>query len=222
MKRMKWLKLLRPLSAIALFVVATLGFTATSTATAGASALFTAKATVAPPIVVHVCAACHGRDGNSVDPSVPSLAGQVAPYLERQLIAFKTARRTGVMSGVSMGLSEADMHGAATWFAQQAAQANRDPWPDSAALARGAAIYRRGIATKNVPACASCHALRGGGLPPEFPRLAGQHANYLRAQLRAFRAGSRMSNPNAMMRDISARLSDSEIDSVARYIADLR
>ena len=176
---------------------------------------------MAPPIVARVCAACHGRDGNGVDPNVPLLAGQVAPYLERQLLAFKTQRRTGIMSGIAAGLSDADMHAAATWFAQQVAQRNPDPWPDSAALRQGAAIYRRGIATKNVPACASCHALNGSGLPPEFPRLAGQRTNYLEGQLRAFRSDSRLSNPNAMMRAISAGLSNDEIDAVARYITDL-
>lgn len=214
---MKLLKLMRPRAAIALLVLATSGVAAN----AGASASFAMKATVAPAIVAHVCAACHGRDGNSVDPNVPSLAGQVAPYLERQLVAFKTQRRTGVMSGIAMGLSDADMHAAASWFAQQVAQANADPWPDSDALRQGAAIYRHGIAAKNVPACASCHALDGSGLPPEFPRLAGQHANYLEGQLRAFRSDSRLSNPNAMMRTISAGLSDDEIDAVAQYIADL-
>lgn len=214
---MKLLKLMRPRTAIALLVLATSGVAAN----AGASASFAMKATVAPAIVAHACAACHGRDGNSVDPNVPSLAGQVAPYLERQLIAFKTQRRTGVMSGIAMGLSDADMHAAASWFAQQVAQANADPWPDSDALRQGAAIYRHGIAAKNVPACASCHALDGSGLPPEFPRLAGQHSNYLERQLRAFRSDSRLSNPNAMMRTISAGLSDDEIDAVAQYIADL-
>lgn len=213
--RMKLPRLTRPLAAFAILVVATSGIAAS------ASALFAAKAAVAPPIVTHVCAACHGRDGNSVDPNVPSLAGQVEPYLERQLIAFKTQRRTGVMSGIAVGLSDADVHVAADWFAQQMAQPNPDPRPDSAALRQGAAIYRHGIDTKNVPACASCHAMNGSGLPPEFPRLAGQHTNYLEAQLRAFRSDSRLSNPNAMMRNVSSDLSNQEIDAVAQYITDL-
>jgi cytochrome c553 len=212
---MKSPRLARPLAILAILVVATSGVAAS------ASALFATKATLAPPVVTRVCAACHGRDGNSVDPNVPSLAGQVAPYLERQLIAFKTQRRTGVMSGIAVGLSDADMRASAIWFAQQMAQPNSDPWPDSDALRQGAAIYRRGIARKNVPACASCHALDGSGLPPEFPRLAGQHTNYLEAQLRAFRSESRLSNPNAMMRNISSDLSDQEIDAGAQYITDL-
>lgn len=212
---MKSPKLARPLATLATLVLTTSGVAAS------ASALFAAPPDVAPPVVTHVCAACHGRDGNSVDPDVPSLAGQGAPYLERQLIAFKTQRRTGVMSGIAVGLSDEDMHAAVGWFAQQMARPNPDPRPDSAALRQGAAIYRHGIDTKNVPACASCHAMNGSGLPPEFPRLAGQHTNYLEAQLRAFRSDSRLSNPNAMMRDISGRLSDQEIDAVAQYIAGL-
>lgn len=210
-------KLMRPLRALALLVMGACGVAVA----AGASSLLAARATVAPAVVVHACAACHGRDGNSADPGVPSLAGQVAPYLERQLIAFKAQRRTGVMSGIATGLSEADMRAATKWFARQTPLPAADPFPASAVLTRGAAIYRHGIATKHVPACASCHALRGGGLASEFPRLAGQHANYLEAQLRAFRSNSRLSNPNAMMRGISARLSDGDIDAVAQYIADL-
>lgn len=218
MNRMKWLKPVPSLHAIAPLAIAMFGVAAATCA----GTAFAATVSRAPPIVVHVCAACHGRDGNSADPNVPSLAGQVAPYLERQLTAFQKQGRIGVMSGVAMGLNEADMQAAAAWFAQQTVQANRDPSPDSAALRQGATIYLHGIAAKHVPACASCHALRGGGLPPEFPRLAGQHAKYLEAQLRAFRSDRRLSNPNAMMRGVSARLSDSEIDAVAQYIADLR
>lgn len=212
---MQSMQLTRPLATLASLVIATFGVAAS------ASALSAAKAAVAPPVVTQVCAACHGRDGNSVDPNVPSLAGQGAAYLERQLLAFRTQRRTGVMSGIAVGLGDADMRAAAAWFAQQVAQPNPDPRPDSAALRQGATIYRRGIHMKNVPACASCHALDGSGLPSEFPRLAGQSTHYLEGQLRAFRSDSRLSNPNAMMRRISARLSDDEIDAVAQYIADL-
>ena len=136
---MKSPNLARPLATLATLVLTT------SDVAASASALFAAPPDVAPPVVTHVCAACHGRDGNSVDPDVPSLAGQGAPYLERQLIAFKTQRRTGVMSGIAVGLSDEGMHAAVGWFAQQMARPNPDPRPDSAALRQGAAIYRHGI-----------------------------------------------------------------------------
>lgn len=190
-------------------------------ASAAADQAFATHVAAPPPIVAQVCAACHGRDGNSVDRNVPSLAGQGAAYLQRQLHAFKSQRRIGVMSGVAAGLSDADMRAASTWFAQHTARANPDPWPDSDALRQGATIYRHGIHAKHVPACASCHALDGHGLLPEFPRLAGQHTRYLVAQLRAFRANARLSNPNAMMRRIASRLSDRDIEAVAQYITDL-
>ena len=187
-----------------------------------ASEATAANATHAPPEVVHVCATCHGRNGNSINPDVPSLAGQIAPYMERQLAAFKHQGRVGVMGGVAMSLSDADMRTAARYFAQQIPFRDALSSIDPRQHARGAAIYRDGIANKNVPACASCHALQGTGLPPEFPRLAGQHAAYLAAQLRAFRSDDRISNANAMMREVSVKLSDADIDEVAHYIADMR
>src|SRR5690348_2259805 len=141
---MKSPKLARPLATLATLVLTTSGVAAS------ASALFAAPPDVAPLVVTHVCAAWHGRDGNSVDPDVPSLAGQGAPYLERQLIAFKTQRRTGGRGGIAGGLGEEGMHAAVGWFAQQMARPNPDPGPDSAALRQGAAIYRHGIDTKNV------------------------------------------------------------------------
>lgn len=169
-----------------------------------------------------VCSSCHGPRGNSSNPDVPSLAGQVAPYLEKQLAAFKAQRRHGVMSGVASGLSAAEAHALATYFSQQPAHWN--PMRSAAARnsKRGRTIYLEGIDSKHVPACASCHALNGSGLAPEFPRLAGQHASYIAAQLRAFRASNRLSNPNAMMRAVSAPLSDSDIRAVSAYIEALR
>jgi cytochrome c553 len=174
------------------------------------------------PLAEQVCSSCHGPHGNSTDPDVPSIAGQVEPYLEKQLAAFKAQRRKGVMGGVAMGLSAADARAAARYFAQQPARWNAQQSPIRPVPQRGRAIYVDGIASKQVPACASCHALQGEGLPTEFPRLAGQHAPYLEAQLRAFRADSRLSNPNAMMRAVAAPLTDAEIRAVSNYIEGMR
>lgn len=172
---------------------------------------------------VQVCTPCHGRNGNSTDPDVPSLAGQTAGYLERQLKAFQSQRRVGVMSGVSMVLSEQEIRDTTNYFARQIPHwASPSVAPGALGSSRrGQKIWVDGIADKGVPACASCHALDGSGLAPEFPRLAGQHAPYLAAQLRAFRSDSRMSNPNKMMREVSAKLSDADIEAVARYTAAL-
>jgi cytochrome c553 len=173
-----------------------------------------------PAIVTRVCASCHGRDGNSGEADVPSLAGQGRDYLRRQLAAFRTQRRVGVMSGIAAALDDADARAAADYFAQQVPAPVAPATMD--ASRRGEAIYREGIAARGVPACASCHALDGSGLPPRFPRLAGQHAAYVAAQLRAFRSGERIDEPDAMMRAVAAGLGDADIDACARYIARMR
>ena len=175
----------------------------------------------AQELIAHVCEACHGKDGNSTDPNVPSLAGQGSAYLQGQLAGFQAQRRVGVMSGVAMSLTDSDIRDAATYFSQQMLRASPIETADSSALRRGRAIYDDGIASINVPACASCHALDGAGLPSAFPRLAGQHSRYIAAQLRAFRSDGRLST-NRMMQNISAKLSDEEIGAVADYIAGLQ
>lgn len=172
-------------------------------------------------LVAHVCETCHGKDGNSTDPSVPSLAGQGSAYLQSQLAGFQAQRRVGVMSGIAMNLSSADIRDAANYFSRQILRGSEGRTTDSSALRRGQAIYDEGIAAINVPSCASCHALDGAGLPSAFPRLAGQHARYIAAQLRAFRSDSRLST-NTMMQNVAAKLSDDEIGAVADYIAGLQ
>jgi len=172
-------------------------------------------------LIAHVCEACHGRGGNSTDPSAPSLAGQGSAYLQGQLAGFQAQRRVGVMSGVAMNLTRADIRDAATYFSQQILRTDPIQTADSSTLQRGRAIYDDGIASIDVPACASCHALDGAGLPSAFPRLAGQHSRYIVAQLRAFRADERLST-NRMMQNVSARLSDDEIGAVADYIAGMQ
>jgi cytochrome c553 len=175
----------------------------------------------APTIVTHVCEACHGKKGNSTDPSVPSLAGQGSTYLRSQLAAFQAQRRVGVMSGIAMNLSSTDVREAARYFSQQIPQGRPRRTADSNDWRRGQSIYDAGIAATNVPACASCHALDGAGLPSEFPRLAGQHSRYVAAQLRAFRSDNRLST-NTMMQNVSAKLSDDEIRAVADYVENLQ
>ncbi|OGA40996.1 MAG: cytochrome C [Betaproteobacteria bacterium RIFCSPLOWO2_12_FULL_62_13] len=177
-------------------------------------------------IVTQVCAACHGADGNSPAPANPSLAGQHAEYIFKQLTNFKAQgdkaveRSNAVMVGMVSSLSVQDMSNLAVYFAGQkpTLRAARDP-----ELARlGQAIYRGGIMAKGVAACASCHLPDGAGVPAQFPRLAGQYAEYTEAQLKAFRAGERTNDPNRMMRAVSAKLSDREIKALAEYIAGLR
>jgi cytochrome c553 len=177
-------------------------------------------------IAQQVCAACHGADGNSATPVNPNLAGQHSEYTLRQLTSFKpqgnkpAERSNAVMAGIAATLKDDDSVHLAAYFAAQkpVLRTARD-----AVLARlGQAIYRGGIMAKGVAACSSCHAPNGAGIPAQFPRIAGQHAEYTEAQLKAFRNGERSNDPNRMMRAVAAKLSDGEIRAVAEYVAGLR
>jgi cytochrome c553 len=177
-------------------------------------------------IAAGVCAACHGADGNSPTAINPSLAGQIPEYTYKQLVNFKAAegkepeRKNAIMQGMVAGLSSQDKRNLAAYFAAQT------PAPGSAknkdTIELGQRIYRAGIAERGIPACASCHGATGGGMPAQYPRLAGQHAEYTVAQMKAWRAGERANDANRMMRSISARMSDAEIAAVSDYIAGLR
>lgn len=180
----------------------------------------------AQQVVTQVCAACHGVDGNSAIPANPSLAGQHPEYTLKQLLNFKprdgkpAERNNAVMGGMVANLTAEDMSNLAVYFAGQKPKprAARDP----EAVKLGQAIYRGGILSKGVAACASCHSPNGAGMPAQFPRLAGQHAEYTALQLKGFRSGERANDPNRMMRAVAARLSDKEISAVAEFIAGLR
>ncbi len=156
------------------------------------------------------CAACHTQDGSRGTPANPILAAQHPEYITKQLIEFKSGKRkNAIMSGMAAALSEEDMKHIAPGFA-------RDP----KTVALGEQIYRGGIVAKAVPACAGCHSPNGAGIPSQYPRLSGQHAEYTEAQLQAFRSGLR--GNNAQMTAISSKLSDAEMKAVADYLAGLR
>jgi cytochrome c553 len=180
----------------------------------------------AQQIVTQVCAACHGSDGNSAIPANPVLARQLPEYAFKQLTNFKAdagkaaERPSPVMSAIVANLSREDMANAALYFSSQ------EPKPQAARDAElvklGQAIYRGGIAAKGVAACASCHGPNGSGIPAQYPRLSGQHAQYTAEQLRAFRSGTRANDPNRMMRLTAVKLTDREIEALAQYIQGLR
>ncbi|HWH81672.1 MAG TPA: c-type cytochrome [Burkholderiaceae bacterium] len=166
----------------------------------------------------NVCAACHTSDGSRGSPANPILQGQHPEYLVKQLKEFKAgARQNAVMSGMAAPLSEDDMKNVAAFYAGK--QAKPGFAKNKATVELGEKIYRGGIAERSVPACAGCHSPSGAGIPAQYPRLAGQHADYTEAQLVAFRSGVRK-NSDAMT-GVAAKLNDREIKAVADYIAGL-
>jgi cytochrome c553 len=170
-------------------------------------------------IVTQVCSACHTADGSRGTPANPILAGQHPEYLVKQLEQFKKGeRKNAIMQGLAATLSADDMRNVAAFYAGK--QAKPGFAKQKALVETGEKIYRGGIAAKNVPACAACHGPAGAGMPVQYPRLGGQHADYTESQLTTFRSGARANN--AQMMAIAARLSDTEIKAVSDYIAGLR
>ena len=173
-----------------------------------------------------MCVACHGADGNSAASANPHLAGQVEEYIYKQLKNFKAvdgkpaARNNAIMGGMAAPLSDEDMKNVAAWFASQ--KLKPATATDESKIALGQKIWRQGDFKKGVPACAGCHGPTGAGLPAQYPRLAGQFAEYTEVQLKSFRLDERANDPEKMMRTIAAKLSDAEIKAVAEYAAGLR
>ena len=173
----------------------------------------------AEQIVNSVCAACHAVDGNSVVTLNPKLAGQHPEYLQKQLTEFKSGKRANaVMSGMAAGLTDDEIKELAAYFAAKKLTLGQASKNGAGSL--GEKIYRAGNAATNVPACAACHGPTGAGIPKQFPRLHGQHADYTLAQLKTFRTGERANAP--MMMAIATKMTDAEMAAVADYIQGLR
>jgi len=169
------------------------------------------------------CAACHGADGNSINPEWPSLAGQHPEYLSNALHDFKSGQRSNVlMSGQATALDDQAIEDLAAYFAtQKPSRRTADP----ALVEQGERLYRGGNLDKGISACMACHGPTGRGNPGAgYPVLAGQHATYTSNQLTAYRAGERQTDAeqNQVMRNIAALMSDKEIHAVASYIQGLQ
>ena len=168
-------------------------------------------------LAIGVCGACHGPHGNSEQPKFPRLAGQNANYLTSQLKAFRSQTRgdpdaLGYMWGMAGQLDDATIEALAKYYSSQKSQPTHQR--DSALAARGRDIYEHGIESKGVPACASCHGPDAHGLA-SFPRLAGQHAQYVLKQLGSFQ--SNMRNV-AVMHGVAQNLREAEMAAVAAYL----
>ena len=177
--------------------------------------------------LVATCSACHSADGNSAVPTFPKLAGLGEKYLLKQLKDIRDgARPIPTMVGQVDNMSDQDLANIAAFYdAQPRSGGQADP----ELIALGEKVYRAGVAERNVAACAACHSPNGkGNAPAGFPPLAGQHADYIAAQLRAYRKGyedesGRTNDGEAMiMRTNAFSLSDKEIDAVASYASGLK
>ena len=165
------------------------------------------------------CIACHVADGSRGSPANPILQGQHPEYLVKQLQEFKSGKRNNaIMKGMAAVLSDDDMKHVAAFYASKTAKAGFAKVKETVLL--GEKIYRGGIAERQVPACSGCHSPNGAGIPSQYPRLGGQHADYAEAQLLAFRSGQR--GNNLQMSTISGKMKDAEIKAVADYVAGLR
>jgi cbb3-type cytochrome c oxidase subunit III len=169
-------------------------------------------------IVGAVCVACHGADGNSPTSANPNLAGQGEQYIVTQLKAFKKGSRdNAIMKGFASALSDEDMVSVAMYLSRQIAKPGSAT--DKALAQRGQELYRAGSKRLEVPACAGCHGPAGQGIPAQYPRLAGQYAEYTYEELNAYATGARA---NSVMGAIAKRLSDTDRKALAQYVAGLR
>lgn len=171
------------------------------------------------------CAACHNPDGNSMIPANPKLAGQSAEYLYKQLKNFKDGaqaedgRPNAIMAGMVAALNDQDMKDLAVYFSQQETK------PGATAeeyIKTGEQLYRAGDAKRGIPGCTACHGPNGQGVGlAGFPKLSGQHPDYIETQLKLFRSGERYNDLNGMMRDIAAKMSDKDIEALSHYVSGL-
>lgn len=174
----------------------------------------------AQQIATTVCVACHNADGNSTTPANPKLAGLAPEYINKQLTNFKSGeRKSPVMSGMVAALTPEDMKNLGAYFGGQKPAAGTAK--DKALAAAGQKLFKGGNQSSGVPACAACHGPNGAGIPIQFPRLAGQHGEYVLAQLALFRSGERANDAAKMMRVIATKMTDQEMKAVAEYISGL-
>ena len=171
----------------------------------------------AQKVAITVCGTCHGPLGNNTNPKYPVLAGQDAKYLAAQLKAFRSQARgdpdaISYMWGMAAEVDDDTIAALAAYFAAQKTEAS--PGGNAAAIATGRDIYQNGIPAAGVPACSSCHGADAHGTQ-EYPRLAGQHAQYVLKQLGSFQSNMRKV---AIMHGVAQNLRLAEMESVAAFL----
>jgi cytochrome c553 len=170
------------------------------------------------------CAGCHGAHGEGMPAAgFPELAGLDAKYLQDQLADLADGRRdSAVMSPIAKLLKPDEVQALAAWYAHLSPPASEAQPRQPATPSTGEVLANHGDWSRGLPACNQCHGPRGSGVGDVFPRIAGQSAAYISAQLKAWQAGTRHNDPLGLMRVISTKLSASEVDSVAAYFASLQ
>lgn len=168
------------------------------------------------------CVACHSTDGNSIIPMYPKIAGQYENYLLKQLLLYKgqaTDRQSAnaqIMYTQVKDFSVKDLEDLAAYFSSQKMSKSETP---QKFLTKGEKLYRGGDLEKHITACAACHSPTGkGNNAAFFPRLSGQHADYIIEQLKSYRSGERK---HYVMETIAKKMSDEEIDAVSHFAAGL-
>ncbi|HIP76172.1 MAG TPA: cytochrome c4 [Psychromonas hadalis] len=166
------------------------------------------------------CTACHGVDGNSPSDLYPKIAGQHASYLEKQIKEFKTGvRNDPIMLGMTAMLSDQDIADLTAYYSQQP-ETQETTAPEIAEP--GQKLYMGGDIKRGILACTACHGPRGMGLElAKFPKISSQHPAYIKLQLEKFRTKARNNDTNSMMTDVAAKLTDADIELLAKYISAL-
>ncbi len=173
----------------------------------------------AKTIATTVCAACHTEDGNSVVPMFPKIAGLQETYIVKQLKDFMSGRRkSDVMGPIVSQLKSEDVAPLATYFSQLKMKPGEPD--DKKIVGLGKMIFHDGNEETGVPACVGCHQAQGAGYDI-YPRIGGQHIEYVKTQLKNFAAGDRSNDVSRFMRVTAKRLSEAEINAVAQYLSSL-
>lgn len=172
---------------------------------------------------MRVCATCHGIDGNGTtppNPAFPKLAGLQVEYLNKQLKDFKAGKRKSeIMAPMATPLSPEDMQAIAGYYAAQKPAPGGVKLPELLSL--GKKLHLDGDESLGVPACAGCHEVSAAGVP-KYPRLAGQHAEYIYQQLKLFQSGARDNDRGLPMQSVTIKMSDKDMRAVAEYLSSLK
>jgi cytochrome c553 len=167
-------------------------------------------------IVTTVCVACHTEDGNSVVPMFPKIAGLQEAYIAKQLQDFMSGKRkSDIMAPIVAQLKPEDVQPLAVYFSSQKLQ--RGAPTDRLAASAGKVLFNDGNEESGVPACAGCHQPKGAGFGI-YPRIGGQHVDYVKQQLKSFATGERSNDPSRFMRVTAKRMTEDEINDVAEYL----